>query len=34
MTPRQNLGEIETGGVKYKVVSGDDSNKLRFKIRK
>jgi len=34
MSPRQNLGEIETGGVKYKVVSGDDSNKLRFKIRK
>jgi len=34
MSPRQNLGEIETGGVKYKVISGDDSNKLRFKIRK
>ena len=34
MEPRQGLGEIETGGVKYKVISGDDSNKLRFKIRK
>ena len=34
MTPRQNLGEVETGGAKYKVVSGDDSNKLRFKIKK
>ena len=34
MSPRQNLGEIETGGIKYKVISGDDSNKLRFKIRK
>ena len=34
MTPRQNLGEIETGGIKVKAISGDDSNKLRFKIRK
>jgi len=34
MTPRQNLGEIETGGIKVKAVSGDDTNKLRFKIRK
>ena len=33
MTPRQNLGEIETGGVKYKVVSGQDSNKFRFKSK-
>ena len=34
MTPRQNLGEIETGGIKVKAISGDDANKLRFKIRK
>ena len=33
MTPRQNLGEIETGGVKYKVISGQDSNKFRFKSK-
>jgi hypothetical protein len=34
MDPRQNLGEIQTGGVKYKAISGDDSNRIRFKIRK
>jgi hypothetical protein len=34
MTPRQNLGEIQTGGIKVKAISGDNSNKLRFKIRK
>ena len=34
MNPRQNLGEIQAGGIKVKAISGDDSNKLRFKIRK
>ena len=33
MTPRQGHQEVNTGGFKYKVV-GDDSNKLRFKIKK
>ena len=34
MTPRQNLGEVEAGGIKVRAISGDDSNKLRFKIKK
>jgi len=33
MTPRQGHQEVSTGGFKYKVV-GDDSSKLRFKIKK
>tara|TARA_Y100000590_G_scaffold300305_2_gene338586 strand:+ start:385 stop:1602 length:1218 start_codon:yes stop_codon:yes gene_type:complete len=32
MTPRQGHQETSTGGLKYKVV-GDDSSKLRFKIK-
>ena len=34
MEPRQNNGEVNVGGYKVKAISGDDSNKLRFKIRK
>ena len=35
MDPRKTGSqEVDTGGVKYKVISGDDSNKLRFKINK
>ena len=34
MEPRQNHGEVNVGGYKVKAISGDDSNKLRFKIRK
>ena len=33
MQPKQ-AGTVETGGMKVKVISGDNSNKLRFKIRK
>ena len=34
MDPRKTGSqEVDTGGVKYKVISGDDSNKLRFKIK-
>ena len=33
MAPRQGHKEVSTGGFKYKVV-GDDSSKLRFKIKK
>ena len=33
MTPRQGHQEVSTGGFKYKVI-GDDSSKLRFKIKK
>ena len=35
MDPRTSgTTTVDTGGVKYKVISGDDSNKLRFKINK
>jgi len=33
MQPKE-AGTVNTAGVKVKVISGDDSNKLRFKIRK
>ena len=32
MNPRQSHGEIETGGVKYKVL-GDNSADFKFKIK-
>ena len=32
--PRQGLGEVEAGGVKVKVLSGDDSNAFKFKLKK
>ena len=35
MDPRKtSSGVVEAGGVKVKAISGDDSSKLRFKIRK
>ena len=34
MEPRQNHGEVNVGGYKVREISGDDSNKLRFKIKK
>ena len=35
MDPRQQFtGQVEAGGMKVRAVSGDDSNKLRVKIRK
>jgi len=35
MDPRKtSTGVVEAGGVKVKAISGDDSSKLRFKIRK
>ena len=34
MEPRQNHGEVNVGGYKVRAISGDDSNKLRFKIKK
>ena len=36
MEPRQGLGEVETGGVKVKVLQDNafDSGKLRFKFNK
>ena len=34
MEPRSQHGEVNTGGMKVRVVSGDSSSKLRFKIRK
>jgi len=34
MDPRKSgIDTVETGGVKYKVISGDSSSKLRFKIK-
>jgi hypothetical protein len=33
MKPRQGHETVETGGMKVRAISGDDSNKLRFKIR-
>jgi len=32
--PRQGLGEVEAGGVKVRVLSGDDSNAFKFKLKK
>jgi len=32
--PRQGLGEVEAGGMKVKVLSGDDSNAFKFRIKK
>ena len=32
MNPRQSHGEIETGGLKFKVL-GDDSSDFKFKIK-
>ncbi len=34
MEPRQNHGEVRVDGTNIKVVSGDDSSRLRFKIGK
>lgn len=34
MEPRQNHGEVKVDGQKIRVVSGDNSDKLRFKIGK
>ena len=33
MQPRQSHQEVEVGGAKYKVLSGDSSSKLKFKIK-
>ena len=33
MKPRQSHNEIETGGIKYKVL-GDNSSDFKFKINK
>jgi len=33
MKPRQGHETVQTGGIKVKAISGDNSNKLRFKIR-
>ena len=33
MNPRQSHGVVETGGIKVRVL-GDDSNSLKFKMRK
>ena len=32
MEPRQSHGEVEVGGLKFKVL-GDDSNDFKFKIK-
>jgi hypothetical protein len=32
MEPRQAFGEVNTGGLKVKVLSGDNSNDFKFKI--
>ena len=34
MTPNQQHGNVVAGGTKFKVLSGDDSSKLRVKINK
>jgi len=35
MDPRKtSQGIIETGGIKVKAISGDDSSKLRIKLKK
>jgi hypothetical protein len=33
MTPRQNHETVHTSGIKARVISGDDSSKLRFKLK-
>ena len=33
MAPRQAFGEVNTGGMKVKVLSGDTSNDFKFKIK-
>ena len=33
MDRKTDLGTVETGGQKFKVVSGDDSSKLKFKLK-
>jgi hypothetical protein len=34
MDPRtSSTNTVDTGGIKYKVISGDGSSKLRFKIK-
>jgi len=33
MEPRQAFGEVNTGGLKVKVLSGDNSNDFKFKIK-
>lgn len=32
--PRQGLGEVQAGGIKVRVLSGDDSNAFKFKLKK
>jgi hypothetical protein len=32
MSPRQAFGEVETGGIKVRVL-GDNSNDFKFKIK-
>jgi len=34
MDPRQSHGEVKVGGTKFKVLSGDSSNSLKFKIKR
>ena len=35
MDPRQtSSGTVEAGGIKVRAISGDDSNKLRIKLKK
>jgi hypothetical protein len=35
MDPRQtNSGVVEAGGIKVRAISGDDSSKLRIKLKK
>ena len=34
MSPRQSHGEVEVGGVKYKVLQGDSSRDFKVKIKK
>ena len=34
MDPRQSHGEVKVGGTKFKVLSGDSSDSLKFKIKR
>ena len=35
MDPRQtSTGVVESGGIKVRAISGDDSSKLRIKLKK
>ena len=34
MAPRQSHGEVKVGGTKFKVLSGDSSDSLKFKIKR